>query len=43
VLRPEVIDYVLDQFTRQLKVAQADSSKHKGRAQARKQELTEQQ
>jgi len=33
---------VLDQFTRQLKVAHADSSKHKGDAQARKKELAEQ-
>ncbi|MFY9561208.1 MAG: recombinase family protein [Terriglobales bacterium] len=42
VLRPEVIDHVLDQFTRQLKGAQTDFSKHKERAQARKKELTEQ-
>ncbi len=42
VLRPEVIDHVLDQFTRQLKVAQTDFSMHKERAQARKKELTEQ-
>ncbi len=42
VLRPEVIDYVFDQFTDQLKLAQADSSKHRDRAQARKKEVGEQ-
>jgi hypothetical protein len=42
VLRSEVIDYLLDQFTRQLTAARTDSSNHKGRVQARKKELVEQ-
>jgi site-specific DNA recombinase len=42
VLQPEAIDLVLDQFLRKMKVAQADFSKQKERARARRQELEEQ-